>query len=91
DLKKDTTLENYYSTYFELGYSFLCSKNDFDVFLGITPFPCAFGNAFGVVNIGISSRHDIKITDEFSLPVKASLVYNPQFENLFFVLGITLK
>ncbi|MDD5571118.1 MAG: hypothetical protein PHD97_08165 [Bacteroidales bacterium] len=91
DLKKDTTLENYYSTYFELGYSFSCKKNDFDVFLGFTPFACAFGNTAGVVNIGITGNHDIKITNEFSLPVKASVVYNPQFENLFFVFGITLE
>jgi hypothetical protein len=42
------------------------------------------------VNAGITGYRTIDITNKFSIPVKASLIANPQAENLFFVLGITI-
>ena len=91
DLKKDTTTKNYYSTYIEAGYSFLIKKkNKLDVCLGMTPFAGAYGNTAGVVCLCVSGSRDIKISESFSLPVKTSLIYNPQLGNLFFVFGFTL-
>jgi hypothetical protein len=91
DSEKDSTLENYYSSYIELGYSLKCKENTFDLFIGFTPQAGAYGNTFGVVNTGITGYKTIAITDKFSLPVKASLIANPQASNLYFVLGITLQ
>lgn len=85
-----TTIEQNYSTYFELGYRVTCRNKSFDLFLGLTPQAGAYGNTFGVINAGITAYRTIQISDKFSLPVKASLIANPQAGNLYFVLGITI-
>lgn len=90
DAKKDSALENYYSSYFEIGYAVKCKEKTFDLFIGLTPQAGAYGNTFGVVNAGITAYRTIAITDKFELPVKASLIANPQAGNLYFALGITL-
>ena len=91
DSSKFTTKQNY-STYIELGYTF----KQFSVLLGVTPSDGYYGDGYGkvggfsVCNIGISSSRNIKFSKDFEMPLKASLFINPQAENIFFVLGITL-
>jgi hypothetical protein len=80
-----------YSTYVEFGYAF----KDFSPFLGVTPADGYYGDqygnvtGFGVVNLGITSTKNLKITDAYSLPLKATLGFNPQKEDIYFVFGIT--
>jgi hypothetical protein len=90
DKEKDSSLANYYSTYVEFGYNLKCHKNSFDLFIGLTPFAGGYGNTFGIINAGITGKRNIRISNEFELPVKASIILNPQAEYLFFVFGITL-
>jgi hypothetical protein len=97
DKKFDTNLnaidpnKQAYSTYIEFGYAF---KN-FSPFLGITPSDGYYGDGyggikgFGVVNLGITATKTLKITDSFSLPLKATLGFNPQKEDVYLVFGIT--
>jgi hypothetical protein len=86
----DADEKTYYSSYFEAGYTFAVQDNSIDVILGITPSAGAYGNKAGVVNIGFSGMRKIKITENFELPLKASLFFNPQASTAFFILGITL-
>lgn len=58
--------------------------------MGITPMAGAYGIKGGLVNCGVTGYRTIKITDKFELPVKASLISNPQASKLFFVFGVTL-
>lgn len=81
------TYKNRYSTYLELGYTY---KN-FSLNIGFTPFDGVYGTSAGIVNIGLTGRKTFHITDKFSLPTQASLIFNPQSENIFLVLGITLS
>ena len=92
-----------YSTYIELGYS----KGAASIFLGFTPWagyynnygittfnPGAQGKTFSIVNIGASVTKTLKITDTFSLPLKATLVINPSAtysrnDYIHLVFGIT--
>lgn len=90
DAEKDSTLKNYYSSYFEIGYNVKCKKNAFDLFMGFTPAAGAYGNTFGVINTGITAYRSVAISEKFSLPMKASLILNPQAGNLYFTLGITI-
>ncbi len=90
DIKKDEIGENYYSSYFELGYPLNIAENKLDFFLGLTPSAGAFGNSFGVVNLGITGTKKIKLSSEFELPVKSSLIFNPQESIVHFVFGINL-
>lgn len=90
DIKKDTTDETYYSSYIEAGYTFSIQENNLDLFLGFSPSAGAYGNDMGIVNLGLTGYRKIKITDSFELPVKSSLIFNPQASNAFIMFGITL-
>lgn len=85
-----------YSTYLELGYDFTVSGTECNAFLGFTPTKTGtgetgyYGTGPGVINLGITANREIRITDTFSLPVNASLITNPQAENIFLVFGISL-
>ena len=80
------TSKQAYSTYVELGYT----KGPAAFFLGFTPWagfynnygntafePTAAKKSFSVVNIGATLSRSVKITDSFSLPLRATLVINP--------------
>jgi len=43
----------------------------------------------GIVNMSFSGSKDIQITDDYSLPVFGSFVYNPDAETAFLVFGIS--
>lgn len=89
DVKKDTTEQSYYSSYFEAGYTFSIHQNSLDVFAGFTPTAGAYGNSTGIVNAGITGSRKVKVTNDFELPVKASLIFNPQTSKVFFVFGVS--
>jgi hypothetical protein len=92
-----------YSTYIELGYT----KGLASFFFGFTPMasyynnygitkfdPTASAKSFSIVNIGGTLSRSIKITNDFSLPVRATLVLNPSAsysrnDYLHLVFGIT--
>ena len=89
DTSKKIIKQNY-STYIELGYTVKCRGKSFDLFMGLTPAVGAYGNTFGVVNAGLTGYKTIEVSKTFSIPVKASIIANPQAGNLYFVIGITL-
>lgn len=96
DKQFEDPLKNNYSTYIELGYGFKISEYNLDLFLGMTPFDGMYGDGYGgkdgfaIVNTGITGSRAIKITENFSLPVKASVIANPQAQKLFLVFGVTI-
>jgi hypothetical protein len=74
--------------YLEAGYSY----TNFSLFLGAgnkVYSPGATGD-FSVVSIGISAFREIKITDNFSLPVSGSFIVNPDLKQAHIVFGISL-
>lgn len=87
-----------FSTYFELGYSFTVKETNLKAFIGGTstsPDTDAgesgyYADKAGITNIGVTAVKKIPITDKFSLPVSTTFIINPQAENVFLVLGITL-
>jgi len=88
--------KNNYSTYIELGYGFKISDYNLDLFLGMTPFDGLYGDGyggkegFGIVNTGVTGSKAIKINENFSLPVKASVIANPQARKLFLVFTLSI-
>jgi hypothetical protein len=94
-LLQSVNFKNRYSTYIELGYSFAIKEYNFDAFVGATPFSGvystpAYDGGFAVVNMGITGYRKIPITEKFELPVKASVIFNPQASSFHFVFGLTL-
>jgi hypothetical protein len=97
--KRKANGDKFYSTYVELGYSrTILSDISLNAFLGVnviapdldkgeTGF---YGDYLGVVNLGITGTKEIKVTDNFSIPIAVSVITNPQTQNIFMVLGISL-
>jgi len=100
DKKVDgTEVKNNLSTYIEAAYNIPVGSSSLDVFLGVSPTDGYYGDGYkllggdkegGVVNMGFTGYRKIKISDSFELPIKASLIMNPQAKKTFFVVGITL-
>jgi len=82
------------SWYFELGYTGQTEQFEYNVFMGATPGKGMYlpdgSDGFSVVNIGAKVIKTIPVTANFSLPLSGSLIVNPQSENIFFVIGISL-
>jgi hypothetical protein len=77
--------------YFEAGISF----DYFRVFMGAgngwhTYDPETDEAAFNVCNIGLEVSKDIIVTERFSIPVTGQLIFNPDSETMFLVVGFTL-
>ena len=87
---KDAQGDNYYSTYFEVGYPFNWKANNLKLFMGLTPQEGLYADDFAVCNIGIKNTREIKINDKFSIPLSGTVIVNPNTENIFFVFGITI-
>jgi hypothetical protein len=90
DKKATDPTKQAYSTYIEVGYAFA----NFSPFLGISPSDGYYGDGyggagFGVVNLGVTSTKNLKFSDSYSLPIKASFIVNPQKEDIHLVFGIT--
>ena len=82
------------TAYFELGYSTNVSDVDLNLFVGGTPGGDAgfYGTTnFNLINIGITATKDIKITDDYSLPIFSSYILNPNAEIAYLVFGINLS
>lgn len=69
--------------YFEAGLSF----DYFSVFMGAGNGWHTESGGFNVCNLGLEVSHEIGITDRFTVPVTGQLIFNPDREQLFIVVG----
>ena len=67
--------------YFEGGVSF----EYFTVFIGAGSGWHTVNGSFNVCNLGLAVPGEIEITDRFSIPVAANLIFNPDSEKLYIV------
>jgi len=73
-------------TYAELGYSF----EKFNLFVGAGDGQYTSDGGFMVCNVGVGTSKEVKITEDFSLPVSGSVILNPSTGGFFIVVGISL-
>jgi hypothetical protein len=72
--------------YFEAGYDF----SAFNIFVGAGDGWHTSDGEFGLCNVGIGTSREIKITDDFSIPVSGSIILNPEQEQFYVVIGFSL-
>jgi hypothetical protein len=77
--------------YFQAGYTF----KYFNLFIGAgdgwhTYDPATEEDKFAVCNLGIGTTKKIKVTDSFSIPLIGQIIFNPDKEQMFVVVGFTL-
>ena len=83
----------YNPIYFQVGYSASVEDVGLDFFVGGTTGDDNMyyaTDSFGLINVGITASKEIKVTDDFSIPISGSIIVNPKTEDLFYVLGLSL-
>ncbi len=82
--------------YFEFAYPFSVSGLDMGLTVGGTPGsednPGYYGtDEFGLINVGISASKEVKVTEDFSLPLSSSFILNPKADIAYFVIGCSFS
>jgi hypothetical protein len=72
--------------YAELGYSIGSAS----LFIGGGDGWHSTDTEFAIVNIGVATTKEIKITDSFSLPLSGAVILNPDTEQFYILAGISL-
>lgn len=70
--------------YFESSYS----TNELTFFLGAGNGWHTSDSEYNLVNIGITKFDELKINDTFSIPISTSVIFNPDSEQLFVLVGL---
>lgn len=83
------------NVYFEFDYPFSVSDIEFNFFVGGTigskDNPAYYGSdGFAIINVGISGTKEVKVTDDFSIPLTTGLIVNPKVDIAHLVFGISL-
>jgi hypothetical protein len=82
-----------YSSYFEVGATLY---DGIDLYVGMaydnyTGYYLAKGKQkFNVINVGLTASHDIEVK-KLSIPISASVIFNPEARNVWFVAAIGLS
>lgn len=88
-----------YSSYVEIAAPFKLGGMQWNAAVGAVPFKSAAtyldasGNpvgGFAVTNITLSASRDVKITEQFSLPVFAAVTANPNSQKMYLTFGVSL-
>ena len=72
--------------YFQAGYSF----SGFNILAGAGNGWHTSDGDFNICNVAIGTLRTIRVTDTFSIPLTGQIIFNPERERLYIVVGITL-
>jgi len=82
--------------YFEAGYTFDVDKTPLNLFFGLAKGK-EKSDLYGIedskvalINCGLGTSKEIKITDNFSLPISTQLITNPYASKVFLVFKVSL-
>lgn len=71
--------------YFETGYTF----SSFGIFLGAGNGWHTSDGEFAICNLGITASSELRITENFTLPLTGSIILNPDREQFHIVIGVS--
>lgn len=78
------------SIYTEIGYPFTIGEIGLSAFIGAGNEIYSSKGDFALTNFGISSSKSVKITDSFSLGIKASAIFSPDSDDAYLVFVLSL-
>ncbi len=83
-----------YSSYLTLSAPFKLGGLDWEATVGATPWETSFYNGgvggFAVSEVALQATKVIRVTDSFSLPLFAKVIWNPATEDGYFTMGLSL-
>ena len=74
-----------------MGYANKIGDKKFTYALGFTPFEGMYDDSFNVVNMNMTLHDEIKLSNSFTLPVRAGITLNPARERLYLQFGFTIR
>ncbi len=84
-----------YSTYLNVSYPFSISDYDLGVGMGFATYKYGvYGIAEDrscITDISLSVSRDVKITENFSLPLFADVILSPAYNDAFFIFGMSFN
>lgn len=78
-----------YSSYFNVAYDFDVHGITLTPAIGITPWESQYYEKFGVLDITLMANKEIKITDNYSLPIYAQAIVSPALDKVYLVFGLS--
>lgn len=78
------------SLYLELQYLCNAGLSKLEFFSGYQPIGTYYGTEGSFVNVGCSATRELKVTPTWEVPLKISLIMNPNKKSLYLTAGITL-
>tara|TARA_R110000744_G_scaffold67607_3_gene137797 strand:- start:262 stop:921 length:660 start_codon:yes stop_codon:yes gene_type:complete len=82
-----------YATFFDSGDTYIAagtSLRGVDLTLGMGDGAYTSDTNFNLIEISLGYGKEIKITEDFSLPVSSNLIYNPEADQMYLVFGLSL-
>ena len=84
--------ERAYASYFSIEAPFRLGGLDWSACVGATPWENDFYNGgksgFAVSEVGVKATKELKITESWTLPLFAQVIWNPATEGAYFVAGL---
>lgn len=82
------------STYFQADYPLTVGNTELGLFCGVAGGSKDNPNYYGtdklnVINVGVSAIREMKISDEYSLPLSVSFIVNPKAEISYLLAGVS--
>ncbi len=71
--------------YFEAGYSLGAA----DLFVGAGDGWHSSDGEFALVNVGVGTSKEIKVTDTFTIPLSGAVIFNPDTEQFYVLAGLS--
>lgn len=87
----DKNLENeqLFSSYLEAGIDFNVKDVAMNFGIGITPWEGMYADKFNVTSVSLLASKEIKITEDFALPLFGQIIFAPANKDAYFVAGIS--
>ena len=92
DYQKDSG-RRAWSSYFEVSAPFRLVTCQWEATAGLVPWACDYYDTkgFSVTNLSLQATKPIQLSRSFALPLFGKLIANPASQDLWFVVGFTLK
>ncbi|PCI00884.1 MAG: hypothetical protein COB81_08140 [Flavobacteriaceae bacterium] len=82
--------DDQHSIYTEIGYPFNIKNIDLNLFVGAGNEQYTTDQDFDITNFGISASKEVTITEKFSVNTTASIIFNPDTSDAYFVFMLSL-
>ncbi|TKG91115.1 hypothetical protein EYV94_22170 [Puteibacter caeruleilacunae] len=83
--------DNYYSTYLEASYTGKYKKLSYGAIAGLTPKEGLYASKARFVNFAATTGYELGSVKGLRTSIKASMVYNPVRDKLYFITGLSIK